>query len=144
MSQHQATLLAIGCILFVIGLIINLAFDYKQILTTGINHKNLSHLLRKASIMMPSGVILSFAIAVHTKWLWSIVFTSLMEMFVFWVVFDIILNILRSEKWYYIGSPDKFDSGTEKMERRLPLFWTWLIKFALAFASIYAYIKLLD
>lgn len=143
MSQHQAILLYIGIFLFIVSLMINLAVDYNIILTKGkINHKNISHWIRKASICMPSVVLL--ALATNAKWLWALGFATLMEMFLFWILFDILLNLLRSEKWYYLGSPDKFDSGTEKIERHLPIIGVWAVKFFLAFASTYVYIKLLD
>lgn len=143
MSHPQAILFFIGVFLFIVALMINLAVDYNIILTKGrINHKNISHWIRKASICMPSVVLL--ALATNAKWIWALLFSGLMVAFWFYLLFGLFLNILRGFKWSYTGTPDEWDSGTEKIERNLP---TWAVigfKLLLIIVSTYVYVKLLD
>jgi hypothetical protein len=142
MTQGNTILLLIGVFLFIVSLIINIAYDYREILRTGyLNHNNSINWIRKASCSLPAVLFLSFS--TEAKWFWGLLFTGLMLMCWFWVIHSLSLNILRGYKWNYDGTQDEYDSATEKLARKIPSWLTVAIKITVTFITTYVYIKLL-
>jgi len=141
MTTSQLYPFVAGICLFIAALVYCLIRDYKKILDGGINHKNLSHWIIKALACTPCIVTLAWVSG--GRWMWALAFTSAMVACVFWLSFDICLNLLRGEKWYYNGSPDKFDSITEKGLKPFPIWLQQGIKIICVAATIYIYTKLI-
>lgn len=133
-----------GISLFVLALGINLFIDYKQLLNKGkIDHRSKWPWIRKALICMPSVIAFSIQLWEDVRWIPCLVVSSAMVAFVFWLLFDIFLNILRGEKWYYAGTKDMYDSATEKLQHKLDTWGIMALKVVPAGALIYLYIQFL-
>lgn len=134
-----------GIILFVVSIVANLAIDYKEILSKGrVNHKSKWPWIRKALISLPSVLLFAWELSDEVKWMWCLVFSSLMIAFVFYIIYDPLLNTIRGYGFFYGGTPDKYDSIPERiLERPFKAWLTFTIKVLLAAASTYLYIEMI-
>ena len=62
----------------------------------------------------------------------------------FWVLFDIVLNLMRGKSWNYIGITDGEDANSDEFGLKHPyLFWaSKIIALVVCIASIVLYYKL--
>lgn len=110
-----------GIILFLAALVFDLTRDYKSWLRNeSVNHAP-KHILRPI-ILAPSLAVLVSVL----DWKWpywlilAIPIVVLMEFFVYWIVFDILFNILRGFTWNFTGSVESDDAGSDKLLRKYP------------------------
>jgi len=91
--------------------------------------------------LLLSPAIVLFTIAhLGNSW-WHLVYAVVMCFFVFWIVFDGFYNVLRGFNWWYTGSDDKDDAGTDNFLQSIPLWLHILIKLGGCAGGIFLYFK---
>lgn len=130
---------------FIISVVFNLIIDYRQILKRQrIDHTKKWPWVRKALLCIPSVSLFAWELSDDIKNIWCAVFATLMVAFVFYIVYDPLLNKIRGYGFFYGGTPDKWDSLPERiLERPFKAWLTFTIKVLLAAASIYLYIEMI-
>lgn len=124
--------LVIAAILFLATLTIDLVIDIRKWKREDytVNHKKK---WVRGFGLVPAAILLSW-----DNW-WLLIPSPGLILFLYWLLFDGLYNLLRGFGWWYMGSDDEDDAETDNFLQRLPLWAHVTIKlggFAL-FTTLY-------
>lgn len=130
-------MIALGIILFVTVLTIDLISDYRKWL----NKKRVKHTLEgliRIIFLIPSIICFSWKLG-----LWQTFIPCFMIMFWYWLCFDSIYNKLRGFNWFFTGSDDPDDAIADNILQRLKLWQQVTLKIggAIIFTAVYIFLQ---
>lgn len=127
----------VAILLFVAVLIWDVITDYRKWLKSkAVDHKKESWL--RIILLLPSMIFFIIAHSQNTWWVFVDVWA--MTGFVFWFLFDGIYNKLRGFNWWFTGSDDADDAGTDNFLQTIPHWLHVTIKVLGMAASVTIYI----
>lgn len=87
--------------------------------------------------LLPSVILLSGSLS--GSLLFTLPYCWALVGFTYWTLFDGIFNIVRRLPWNYVGVPDIYDAGLDKVQREYK--WLWLAKIIISAGLIIVYLK---
>lgn len=131
--------LAIAIILFTLVLRYDIRSDYRKWLKNiPVDHSR--DAWKRSLLLLPA---MAFFIIAKGPGSWPLmVYTISMMFFTYWLMFDGLYNHVRKFGWWFTGSNDKDDAGTDNFLQSVPKWLHILIKLAGTAGSIAAYIFL--
>lgn len=134
--------LVIAISLFIGAILFNSWFDWrkwKANLNAASNRRNHKKGWRlKFVTCIPSVVF--FALASDFLWVINLISVALMEVGLFSLFFDGVLNIFKSQPFFYLGSDDDNDAHTDDFYQSMSHGWHITLKLIIAFATTGFYV----
>lgn len=105
----------IAAILFLATLTIDLVIDIRKWKREDYKVNHRKKWIRGFGLV-PAAILLSWQ-----NW-WLLLLSPGLILFLYWLIFDGLYNILRRFGWWYLGSDDPDDAETDNFLQRLPLW----------------------
>ena len=123
-------------ILFATVFLWDLITDYNKWKKAPFDHKD--KWIRGLLLLFPT-MCLTVALKQHGQGLlFSILYSLFLVNITFWTLFDGFFNVIRKLPWNYVGLPDPWDAGLDKLQRRYG--WLWVVKIIVSLALKVGYV----
>jgi len=131
-------MIALPIILFIATLYWDVVSDYNKWLKGGgVSHTKEAWV--RCLVLLPA--IIGFVVLHHSNNWQSIVYTLIMEFFLFWTLFDGFYNVIRGYDWWFTGSNESYDAKLDNLLQSIPLWLHKAIKIGGCIAGVWLYVK---
>jgi len=131
-------MITIAIILFLAVLFWDIYSDYNKWLSSRVVKHTKEAWLR--ILLLSPSIILFTCLGQNKNWT-DLVYTLVMEFFIYWTFFDGFYNISRGFNFWYTGTNDKDDAKTDNFLQSIPLWLHKTIKIGGCIVGIFLYLK---